>query len=142
MDVVLVGLLALLPVLAWSIAAVRGGRYALHKRLQLFIVVALAAAIIVFELDIRVFSDWRERARPSPFWPAGVLWALGIHLVFAITTFVLWTWVVWEALTRFSVPPVPGTHGPRHRRMARLAALDLAATAVTGTIFYWLAFVA
>jgi putative membrane protein len=142
MDVVLVGLLALLPVLAWSIAAVRAGRYQLHKRLQLFIVVALAAAIIVFELDIRIFSDWRERARPSPFWPAGVLWALGIHLVFAITTFVLWTWVVWEALRRFSVPPVPGTHGPRHRRMARLAALDLAATAVTGTIFYWLAFVA
>jgi hypothetical protein len=26
--------------------------------------------------------------------------------------------------------------------MARLAALDLVATAVTGTIFYWLAFVA
>lgn len=142
MDVVLVGLLALLPVLAWSIAAVRAGRYGLHKRLQLFIVAALALAIVVFELDIRIFSDWRERARPSPFWPAGVLWALGIHLVFAITTFVLWTWVVWEALTRFSVPPVPGTHGPRHRRMARLAALDLAATAVTGTIFYWLAFVA
>ena len=31
---------------------------------------------------------------------------------------------------------------PRHRRMARLAALDLLLTAVTGMIFYWLAFVA
>ncbi len=142
MDVVLVGLLALLPVLVWSIAAVRAGRYGLHKRLQLFIVAALAVAILVFELDIRIFSDWRERARPSPFWPAGVLWALGIHLVFAVSTFVLWSWVVWEALRRFPTPPVPGTHGPRHRRMARLAALDLAATALTGLIFYWLAFVA
>jgi putative membrane protein len=54
---------------------------------------------------------------------------------------VLWTWVVWEALRRFPSPPVPGSHGPRHRRMARLAALDLLATAVTGVIFYWLAFV-
>jgi hypothetical protein len=50
--------------------------------------------------------------------------------------------VVWEAIARFPVPPAPGGHGPRHRRMARLAALDLVATAVTGTIFYWLAFVA
>ncbi len=142
MDVVLVGLLALLPVLVWSIAAVRAGRYGLHKRLQLFIVAALAVAILVFELDIRIFSDWRERARPSPFWPAGVLWALGIHLVFAVSTFVLWSWVVWEALRRFPTPPEPGSHGPRHRRRARLAALDMAATALTGVIFYWLAFVA
>ncbi|MBM4022709.1 MAG: DUF420 domain-containing protein [Planctomycetes bacterium] len=142
MDVVLVGLIALLPVLAWSIAAVRAGRYTLHKRLQLFIVVALAAAIVVFEIDVRLFSDWRARARPSPFWPAGVLGLLGIHLVFAISTFVLWAWVVWEAVRRFPTPPAPGRHGPRHRRLARLAALDLLATTVTGLAFYWLAFVA
>jgi len=142
MDVVLVGLLALLPILAWSIAVVRAGRYQLHKRLQLVIVAALAAAIVVFEIDVRLFSDWKARALPSPWYPAGVFWSLGIHLVFAVSTFVLWTWVVWEALLRFPKPPVPGSHGPRHRRMARLAALDLLATAITGLIFYWLAFVA
>jgi len=142
MDVVVVGLVALLPVLAWSIAAVRQGRYRLHKRLQLVIVAALAVAIVFFEIDIRFLSDWRERARPSAWWPGGVLWALGIHLVFAVSTFVLWVWVVWEALLRFPIPPVPGSHGPRHRRMAWLAAIDLALTALTGGIFYWLAFVA
>ena len=142
MDVVLVGLLALLPVLAWSIGLVRRGRYAAHKALQLFIVVALAAAIVVFEIDIRLVSDWKARAAASPWWPAGVLGALGIHLVFAVTTFGLLAWVVWEALARFPVPPAPGTHGPRHRRLARLAAADLVCTAVTGGVFYWLAFVA
>ena len=141
MDVVLVGLLATLPVLAASIAAARARKYATHKSLQLAIVAALVAAIVVFEVDIRLFSDWKLRAAASPFWPAGVLWSLGIHLVFAVSTLVLWTWVVWEALRRFPSPPVPGSHGPRHRRMARLAALDLLATAVTGVIFYWLAFV-
>ena len=150
MDVVLVGLIALLPVLAWSIAAVRRGHHALHKRLQLFIVAALLAAIVVFEIDVRLVSDWKLRAAGGPpwgdslnaWWPRGVLVALAIHLVFAISTLVLWTWVVWEAVARFPVPPAPGSHGPRHRRMARLAALDLVVTAVTGTIFYWLAFVA
>jgi putative membrane protein len=142
MDVVLVGLLALLPVLAWSIALVRRGRYAAHKSLQLFIVAALAAAIVVFEIDIRLVSDWKARAAASPWWPSGVLAALGIHLVFAVTTFGLWTWVVWEALSRFPEPPAPGGHGPRHRRFARIAAADLLCTAVTGCVFYWLAFVA
>jgi uncharacterized membrane protein YozB (DUF420 family) len=142
MDVVLVGLVALLPVLAWSVAAVRSGRYGLHKGLQLFIAAALAAAIVVFEIDVRLVSDWKARAAASPWWPGGVLTALAIHLVFAVTTFVLLVWVLWEAVARFPSPPVPGTHGPRHRRMARVAAADLVLTAVTGTVFYWLAFVA
>jgi putative membrane protein len=142
MDVVLVGLVVLLPVLAWSIAAVRRGGYRLHKQLQLVIVVALAAAIGFFEIDVRLISDWKTRAEVSPWWPAGVLAALGIHLVFAVTTLMLWVWTVWEALARFPVPPGPAPHGPRHRRMARLAALDLVATTVTGGVFYWLAFAA
>ncbi|MFN9369670.1 MAG: DUF420 domain-containing protein [Planctomycetia bacterium] len=148
MDVVLVGLIALLPVLGWSIAAVRRGRYDVHKRLQLFIVAALAAAILVFEIDVRLVSDWRERARAgwlpggNPWWPTGVLAALGVHLLFAISTFVLLAWVTIEAWRRFPRPLLPGAHGPRHRRMARLAALDLLCTAVTGSVFYWLAFVA
>jgi uncharacterized membrane protein YozB (DUF420 family) len=142
MDVVLVGLVALLPVLAWSVAAVRRGRYGLHKSLQLFIAAALAAAIVVFEIDVRLVSDWKARAAASPWWPGGVLAALAIHLVFAVSTFVLLVWVLWEAVARFPSPPAPGTHGPRHRRMARLAAADLVLTAVTGTVFYWLAFVA
>ncbi len=142
MDVVLVGLVALLPVLAWSVAAVRRGRYGLHKSLQLFIAAALAAAIVVFEIDVRLVSDWKLRAAASPWWPGGVLAALAIHLVFAVSTFVLLVWVLWEAVARFPSPPAPGTHGPRHRRMARLAAADLVLTAVTGAVFYWLAFVA
>ena len=143
MDVVLVGLIATLPLLAWSIRLVSQRRdYAGHKRMQVAIVAALLAAIVVFEVDIRLLSDWKTRAAPSPFWPKGVLLALGIHLVFAVSTLVLWAWVVWEAWKRFPDPPAPGTHGPRHRAMARLAALDLLLTAVTGTIFYWLAFVA
>lgn len=71
-----------------------------------------------------------------------MLTALGIHLIFAVSTLVLWIWVLQEALTRFPSPPMPGSHGPRHRTMARLAAIDLVLTAVTGTTFYWLAFVA
>ncbi len=143
MDVVLVGLLATLPFLAWSIQLVRKHRnFAAHKRMQLAIAAALATAIVIFEVDIRLLSDWKLRARPSPYWPSGVLTALGIHLVFAVSTLALWVWVVWEAWKRFPVPPEPNAHGPRHRLWARLAAIDLLLTAVTGTAFYWLAFVA
>ena len=142
MDVVLVGLWLLLPVLAGSIVLVKRGNYAAHKALQLVIAGALLAAIVVFEIDVRLVSDWKARARPSPWWPGGVLATLGVHLVFAISTLGLLVWALWEALQRFPVPPAPTAYGPRHRRLGWLAAVDLALTAVTGTAFYWLAFVA
>jgi putative membrane protein len=143
MDLVLVGLLAVLPLLAWSVHLVKNRRaYAAHKRIQLFIAAALLAVIVLFEIDIRLVSDWRLRAHGSPWWPAGVVTALGVHLVFAVSTLVLWIWVLWEAVARFPVPPEPGSHGPRHRFMARLAAVDLVLTACTGCFFYWMAFVA
>jgi putative membrane protein len=143
MDVVLIGLFAVLPLLAWSIFLVRYKRaYRGHRLLQILIAGALLMAILFFEIDVRLLSDWKLRAAASPFWPLGVLTALGVHLVFAISTLVLWILVLWEAFRRFPHPPAPGTHGPRHRRLARLAAADLLATTVTGTLFYWLAFVA
>jgi len=141
MDVVVVGLFALLPVLALSIVMVRQGRYRVHKALQIFIMTALLAAIVVFEVDIRLISDWRVRAAASPYWPMGVGLALGIHLIFAVSTLVLLLWVFVEALLRFPRPPLPGSHSRRHRRLAWLAAADLLATAITGGIFYCLAFV-
>ncbi len=142
MDLVLVGLLAVLPLLAWSVHLVRNRRnFAAHKRLQLVIAAALLAAILIFEIDVRLISDWKLRAAPSPWWPTVVLAALGVHLVFAISTLVLWIWAVWEALLRFPAPPAPNAHSPRHKLVARLAAADLVMTAITGSTFYWLAFV-
>ena len=143
MDVVVVGLLAVLPILAWSVHVVRSRRdFATHKRLQLLIAGALLACIVIFEIDVRIVSDWKERARPSPWWPAGVLGMLGIHLVFAVSTLVLWVWTIWEGLAKFPSPPAPGGHSPRHRLMGRLAAIDLVFTTITGLTFYWLAFIA
>jgi putative membrane protein len=142
MDVVLVGLLAVLPLLAWSVHLVRNRRnFAAHKRLQWIVAGALLAAIVVFEIDVRLVSDWKVRAAASPWWPAGVLTALGIHLIFAISTLVLLVWVLWEATVRFPTPPAPCAHSRRHVAMARLAGIDLVLTAITGSVFYWLAFV-
>lgn len=141
-DLVFVALFAVVPLVAWSVSVARRGGYRLHKRLQLTIAVALLLAITVFEIDMRLVSGWKPRAVASPWWPDGVWAALSIHLVFAVSTVVLWAWVVWEALRRFPSPPQPAAHGRRHRLMGRLAAADLMLTAVTGWIFYWFAFVA
>ena len=147
LDVVFVAMIAVLPVLGWSIYLVRcRQQYGLHKRLQLTLGVVLAVAVTAFEVDMRWFTDWRERAAASNYYDAAsdsgaVVTALWIHLFFAVTTAALWIYVITAALRRFPRPARPGQHSTTHRRLAWLAAIDMAMTAITGWTFYVLAFV-
>ena len=147
LDFVVLAMLIVLPVMAISIAAVRyRRRYQLHKWLQTLLGIALLATVIGFEIEIRTF-DWTMRARPSPFWMEGrwndwVDFSLGIHLLFAIPTPLLWTYVILAAWRRFPSLPAPSVYSRQHRCWARLAALMMTGTAVTGCVFYWFAFVA
>ncbi len=148
LDVVFVAMFVVVPLLAISVFAVKYRRqFALHKRLQLAMATVLLVAVLLFEIDIRI-NGWEQRASPSPYFdaehkwtsPAGV--ALLVHLSFAVPTLVLWAVVVVQALRKFSRPPAPGVHSRWHVRWATIGAAGMVLTAVTGWVFYWLAFVA
>jgi len=148
LDVVFVAMFVVVPVLAVSVYLVKYRRqYALHKKLQLATACVLLVAVLLFELDIRL-NGWEERAGPSPYFDPAHKWScpaglsLIIHLSFAVPTLVLWVAVVTRALRNFSRPPAPGVHSRWHTRWGMIAAIGMLLTAVTGWIFYWLAFVA
>lgn len=147
LDIVALAMLAVVPVLAFSIYLVKRHRlYSLHKRIQLTLGVVLLLTVTLFEVDIRLYG-WRHLAEDSAYagHDGGTNWvmiSLAIHLVFAISTTVLWAVVIYRALRNFPSPPVPGPHSAWHIRWARLAALGMTCTAITGWIFYWLAFAA
>jgi uncharacterized membrane protein YozB (DUF420 family) len=86
---------------------------------------------------------WESRAAGSiGGTPAPLVWySLYVHLIFALTTVLLWPVVIILALRNFPNPPHPSQHSRIHVPLARLAATDMVMTAVTGWIFYWLAFV-
>jgi len=141
LDVVFLAMFGVLPVMAVSIGLARfGKRYAWHKRIQITLAVVLLAAVAAFEIDMQFISGWQTRAMPSPYWPTGVKTSLYIHLVFSISTFFLWLYVVIGALKSVPNPPAPSPYSRRHIFWARLGAIDLTLTAITGWIFYWLAF--
>ena len=143
LDIVFLAMFAIIPVLCISIALVKyGKKYTLHKRIQITLGCILGIAVLLFELEVRLFS-WRPRATASPYYDDGwVDWSLGIHLPFAISTALLWIYVLWWALRHIPTPPRPGGWSKRHKFWARLAALDMIATAVTGILFYFVAFIA
>ncbi|MEM9352301.1 MAG: DUF420 domain-containing protein [Planctomycetota bacterium] len=141
-DVVFLAMFAVLPVLWWSVLQARRGRYVLHRNVQVALGAVLAVAVGAFEVDVRVFG-WEDRASGEIGGSASqAVWrALQVHLVFAISTVVLWPLVLIRALRKFPNPPMPAEHSRFHLRWARIAAADMVLTAVTGWCFYWLAFV-
>ena len=147
LDVVFLAMLLVVPVLFWSIWQVRGRqRYSLHRQLQLLLAMVLMGTVLAFEIDMRFFTDWEIEAADSPYYSAeswnGVWTALTAHLCFAVPTLVIWVMVVVRALRGFENPPSPGKHSASHKRWGRIAVLGMSGTAVSGWIFYWMAFVA
>jgi uncharacterized membrane protein YozB (DUF420 family) len=148
LDVVVVAMFFVLIALAFSIYCVKSRRlYALHKRIQILLASTLLVVLVLFEIDVQWIDRWTVRADPSPYFDAAarsgpVVYALGIHLVFATTTFLLWLVIVLRALIQFPKPPEPNSHSRFHRRWGTIAAFDMVMTTLTGWVFYYLAFVA
>ncbi|MGE0536173.1 MAG: DUF420 domain-containing protein [Pirellulales bacterium] len=147
LDVVVVAMAVVLPLLGASFFMVRyRRRFVWHKRMQLVLGGLLAVAVTLFELEMR-WHGWQARAKPSPYFGSDgegglVFPVLYVHLVFSVSTAVLWIVVTVRALRNFPTPPQPGRHSDAHVRWGRLAMWDMVATVVTGWIFYYLAFVA
>lgn len=143
LDVLVLAMGVVVVVLGWSVYQVKyRRRYQLHKWVQVVLGLVLLVAVIVFEVDVRLYG-WEGRAAGAIGGRASdVVWtALAIHLVFAVAATVLWPLVIIRALLNFPNPPVPGPHSRFHVRWARIAAIDMFITAFTGWTFYWLAFV-
>ena len=144
LDFVFAAMFLVVAVMGVSIYLVRYRRaYQLHKILQIALGVILLGAVTAFEIDMRFFTNWRTLAEPSPYYASGwVIASLWIHLAFAIPTPFLWAYVIVQALRKFPSPPIPAAHSRQHILWARWSAAGMLLTAVTGWIFYWLAFVA
>jgi putative membrane protein len=147
LDLVFLSMFLVVPLMLLSIYLVKfQKRYLLHKRIQIGLASVLAITVTLFEIDIRV-NGWRARAHESPYYSQTlsegfVNWSLWVHLLFSVTTALLWIYVVIQALRKIPNPPGPGPYSRQHVFWARLAALDMVFTALTGCLFYYLAFVA
>ena len=144
LDFVSVVMFFVVATMAYSIYQVRVGKNKkMHRMIQIVTAFALTAALILFEIDMRFFTDWRECARLSPHYDSGVVdWSLVIHLIFAIPSPFVWGFVIVLATKRFRNGFEQGEFNRFHRISGRIAAAMMLATAVTGWVFYCLAFVA
>ena len=143
LDVVFLAMFVVVPALAWSVYLVKVKRdYALHKRVQILLGSILLVAVTLFEIDMR-WHGWVLRAADSPYSTNGIVqYVLWVHLLFAVSTAVLWILVIYRAVKNMPSPPSPCAHSTGHKRWGWIAAIDMVLTSITGWTFYWLAFAA
>jgi putative membrane protein len=141
MDIVALSMLAVIPILLFSSYSVRlRKKYSLHKRIQSTLGLILLVVVVLFEIDVR-FNGWRQIAEVSPYYGMPLNVVLAVHLVFAVSTSVLWIATFFGAVRNIPSPPGPSKFSPAHRRLARFAVKGMVGTGITGWIFYWMAFV-
>lgn len=149
LDFVVCALVIIVPVLCYSLWLAKfKRRYQQHKWLQIALGVILLVAVGAFEVDLQlVHGGWENIVAKSHPEEAALaakvaesrpyLW---VHLLFAVTTPVLWCVTLVLALKRFPNPPTPGPHSRLHKTLGWLSAVDITLTAVTGLVFYYVAF--
>jgi uncharacterized membrane protein YozB (DUF420 family) len=118
----------------------RTGRFRWHRTVQLTMAMVLLVAVVLFEVDMRFFTDWRVLAADSAYAP-WCPWLLYLHLLFAIPTPFVWGWIIVGALRHFDDQFQAPDYRQRHRRLGWCGVLMMSATAMTGIVFYTVAFI-
>ena len=150
LDAVVCALVLIVPALLFSLYLVKIRRnYVGHRNMQLTLGIVLLLAVGAFEVDIRLHGGWElivnkpgqevRLAGESLEYATRVLW---VHLVFAVSTPLLWLATIVLALRRFPSPPAPGDHSRLHKKLGWLSTVDIALTSLTGLYWYYVAFVA
>ncbi|HMO14111.1 MAG TPA: DUF420 domain-containing protein [Pirellulaceae bacterium] len=142
LDLLVVGMVIIVAAMFLSVLLVKAGRYKMHRQIQTVLSAILLIVVIMFEVDVRFFTDWRALARESAYFESGwVFRTLIIHLVFAIPTPFVWGTVLVLAWKNFANPPQPGAHSRLHCKLGYTAIGLMLMTAITGWLFYVTAFV-
>jgi putative membrane protein len=149
LDFVVCALVLVVPLLLYSLWLVKvRRRYLAHKRLQIALGLILLTAVTAFEVDVQiVHGGWEnivaqqqlDQTQLAAKISSARPWLL-VHLLFAVTTPVLWAVTMTLALRRFGRNPVPGPHSRLHATLGWASTIDITLTSITGLLFYYVAF--
>lgn len=142
MDLVVLALFAIIPVLIYSIKLAKTGQYIKHKSIQIALAIILLISVILFEIEIRIAGGIYQLIDIAPSERLLFDIVLYTHLFFAITTPLIWGFVIFSAIKNFDGKSFPARYANKHRLWGKIATIDLILTSLTGFLVYYLGFLA
>jgi putative membrane protein len=141
MDLVVLSFLFILPMLVISWRAARTSNYSKHRTIQLSLVLLLAVAVSLFEVDLKMSGGIFELTAASSYAGTRLLNSLIYgHTLVAIGSTLVWVPLVIVSLRKFSNPPVTNAFGPTHRFWGRVGMLLMMASGLSAIPLYYLGF--
>lgn len=139
-DIVMLSIVAVAPVLVWSWRLARSRRWTDHKRVQVCVALLLGVVVGVFEWDLSRSGGIFAITAGSPYAGTAVLdfW-IWTHTAFAVSSTVIWLFLVIASLVRFPNPPLPAAF-PAHRYIGRLGMTTMLASGATAVPMYYYGF--
>jgi uncharacterized membrane protein YozB (DUF420 family) len=139
-DIGMLSIVAVVPVLVWSWALARGRNWVMHKRVQLTTAIVLGIVVVLFEVDLNMKGGVFVMTATSPYAGTTLLngW-IWIHTGFAISSTVVWLFLVIASLIKFPSPPLPAAF-PTHRYFGRLGMILMLGSGVTAIPMYYYGF--
>ena len=143
-DIVTLSFIVILPVLVISWWLVRSKKdYSNHRRIQLYLGIALGVVVAIFEYDLSTSGGIFELTKGSQYEGTALLnWTIYIHTMFAVASSVIWAGLIIMSLIKFGKPPQPNAFSGKHRFWGRTGMVVMIMAGVTSPPLYYFGFVA
>ncbi len=129
------GFLPFLLLFTFYLAAKR--REVLHKYLQITLFGVVSILVVALETSIQ-FGGLSEISQKSPYnGTTELLILFMIHLFFAISSFLLWLWLIIKSLKEY-----PDRFSFNHKKLGKILFWNILCMVITGWILYWMTFAA
>jgi uncharacterized membrane protein YozB (DUF420 family) len=137
-DVVMIASTLLPLYLLFTFNLAKEKKFAQHKKAQFAGFVAVTLLVLALEVDVR-FGGLSDISVQSPYHDSAVLsWVFFVHMIFAVSTFVGWIWLLVKSARIY-----PKNFASfNHKKWGKLLFVDILLTIVTGWGMYYLVFVA
>lgn len=134
-DIVMVASAALPFLMYGAIRFAKKGEYDRHKWAQIILFTVVILLVIGLEVDIR-FGGLDQVIEQSHYYGTAVLTTIFIiHLIFAISSALLWLWLIIVSARRY-----PVHFRFPHKKYGILVFIDIVLTTITGWILYAMVF--
>jgi len=135
-DAVMVYFAVLPFLMLYSFHLVSKQKVLLHRNLQIFLLLLTTISVISLELDIRL-GELNAKAYLSSYYDSLTLkYTFFVHLFFAISSFLLWAWMVFK-YSNFSLNKIKST---KHILFGKIVFWGMVLTVITGWLIYMMVF--
>lgn len=141
-DVVTLSFIIILPILivSWWLARKKKD-YGNHRRIQLYLGIALGVVVAIFEYDLSQSGGIFEMTKGSIYEGTAILnWTIYIHTIFAVAATVIWAGLIIASLIKFGKPPRPNDFSGKHRFFGRLGMFVMIMAGITSPPLYYFGF--